>query len=90
MAATAHRVCQGRSVAIKRILIEFYEAAQKEIELLIESDEHPSVLRYYAKEQDTQFVYLALALCPMSLADLVAGILSLSLLCSTCFSFLLT
>lgn len=37
---------EGREVAVKRMLVTFYDSAQKEIDILIRADEHPSVLRY--------------------------------------------
>lgn len=62
----------GREVAVKRMLSAFYAIASKEISLLIESDHHINILRYYAKEEDAQFVYLALELCPFTLEDLIS------------------
>eukprot|EP01125_Pyxidicula_operculata_P003132 TRINITY_DN1338_c3_g2_i1.p1 TRINITY_DN1338_c3_g2~~TRINITY_DN1338_c3_g2_i1.p1 ORF type:complete len:1112 (-),score=237.63 TRINITY_DN1338_c3_g2_i1:92-3427(-) len=59
----------NRQVAVKRMLLDFYD--QKEVDLLIESDEHSSVVRYYSKEQDSQFVYIALTYCSQTLYDLV-------------------
>jgi len=38
---------------------------------LIHSDEHPNVVRYYAKEEDEEFIYLVLSFCPMTLQELV-------------------
>lgn len=61
----------GRSVAVKRFLSAFYDAAHKEIQLLIDSDTHPNVLRYFAMESDVDFVYLALERCKASLANVV-------------------
>jgi len=42
---------EGRPVAVKRLVKHFYgnDEADKEIALLIDSDQHPNVLRYYAK-----------------------------------------
>jgi serine/threonine-protein kinase/endoribonuclease IRE1 len=60
----------GRRVAVKRMLMQFYEIASREIELLIESD-HKNVVRYYNAEQRGEFLYIALDLCPASLADIV-------------------
>lgn len=57
----------GRTVAVKRMLQEFYQIANKEISLLIQSDQHPHVVRYFAKEQNDLFVYLALEYCPYTL-----------------------
>jgi len=62
---------EGRKVAVKRMLTEFYSSAHKEISVLIESDQHPNVVRYFAMEEDTQFIYLALELCPKTLSDYV-------------------
>jgi len=40
---------QGRKVAVKRLLIDFYDIAAKEVQLLQESDDHPNVIRYFAR-----------------------------------------
>lgn len=61
----------GRPVAIKRMLSQFNRAADREISLLIRSDGHPNVVRYFLKEQQGEFVYLALQLAKMSLKDFV-------------------
>ena len=45
----------GRPVAVKRFLSEFYDAANKEIKLLIDSDGHPNVLRYFAMVGNINF-----------------------------------
>ena len=43
--------CRGqfdkRHVAVKRILPECYTLADREVELLRQSDEHPNVIRYF-------------------------------------------
>jgi len=44
----------GRRVAVKRLLREFYSMAKQEIELLVAADEQKNVVRYYAHEADTQ------------------------------------
>lgn len=61
----------GRHVAVKRMLREFYDIASHEVGLLQESDDHPNVIRYYDKEEDSQFFYIALELCPASLQDVI-------------------
>ena len=58
----------GRRVAVKRMLRTFASHADKEIALLIRSDGHPNVVRYFAKEVSRDFVYLALERCSASLA----------------------
>ncbi|KAF8523781.1 hypothetical protein BU17DRAFT_74941 [Hysterangium stoloniferum] len=62
---------QGRAVAVKRLLRDFVTIAAREVELLQESDDHPNVIRYYYKEFKDGFLYIALELCPASLADIV-------------------
>ena len=61
----------GRDVAVKRMLLEFYEIASHEVGLLQESDDHPNVIRYFDKESAGEFLYIALELCPASLQDVV-------------------
>ncbi|KAG2411929.1 hypothetical protein HFD88_009485 [Aspergillus terreus] len=61
----------GRDVAVKRMLVEFYDIASHEVGLLQESDDHNNVIRYYCREQAAGFLYIALELCPASLQDVV-------------------
>ena len=68
----------GRPVAVKRFLFAFYDAANHEIQLLIDSDQHTNVLRYFAMESDNDFVYLALEKCKVSLAGLLDAHQSIS------------
>ncbi|KZS96981.1 hypothetical protein SISNIDRAFT_450770 [Sistotremastrum niveocremeum HHB9708] len=62
---------QGRAVAVKRLLQDFVTLAAREVTLLQESDDHPNVIRYYFQEARNNFLYIALELCPASLADIV-------------------
>ncbi|KAF8584577.1 kinase-like protein [Ramaria rubella] len=62
---------QGRAVAVKRLLQDFVTIAAREVELLQESDDHPNVIRYFYKESKEGFLYIALELCPASLADVI-------------------
>ena len=57
----------GRPVAVKRMMSRFNRAADREVSLLIRSDGHPNVVRYFLRETKNEFVYLALQLCNMSL-----------------------
>eukprot|EP01132_Coremiostelium_polycephalum_P010882 gene10882-13331_t len=63
----------GRKVAIKRMLAQFIRFADREVSLLLHSDEHINVVRYYAKEEDGEFIYLALSFCKSSLDYLVTS-----------------
>ncbi|PGH19651.1 IRE protein kinase [Polytolypa hystricis UAMH7299] len=61
----------GRDVAVKRMLVEFYDIASHEVGLLQESDDHNNVIRYFCREQTSGFLYIALELCPASLQEIV-------------------
>ncbi|CCM06570.1 uncharacterized protein FIBRA_08847 [Fibroporia radiculosa] len=62
---------QGRAVAVKRLLQDFVTLASREVTILQESDDHPNVIRYYYQESQGNFLYIALELCPASLADVI-------------------
>ena len=62
---------ENRQVAVKRMVLTFYDIASQEVKLLQESDDHPNVIRYYCKHQSDQFLYIALELCPGSLEDII-------------------
>ncbi|KAH7189673.1 uncharacterized protein B0J16DRAFT_340032 [Fusarium flagelliforme] len=61
----------GRAVAVKRMLIQFYDIASQETRLLRESDDHPNVIRYYSQQIRDGFLYIALERCAASLADVI-------------------
>ncbi|KAJ5902589.1 KEN domain ribonuclease activator [Penicillium taxi] len=61
----------GRNVAVKRMLMEFYDIASHEVGLLQESDDHHNVIRYFCREQAAGFLYIGLELCPASLGDVI-------------------
>ncbi|XP_053551268.1 serine/threonine-protein kinase/endoribonuclease IRE2 [Bombina bombina] len=63
-----------RSVAVKRILPESFTLADREVQLLRESDEHPNVIRYYCTESDKLFYYIALELCAATLQEYVENL----------------
>lgn len=60
-----------RAVAVKRILPESFMLADREVQLLRESDEHPNVVRYHCTESDKLFYYIALELCAATLQEYV-------------------
>ncbi|XP_065660136.1 serine/threonine-protein kinase/endoribonuclease IRE1 isoform X2 [Hydra vulgaris] len=60
-----------RDVAVKRILPDCFSFADREVQLLRESDEHPNVIRYYCREDDKLFQYIALELCQATLQEYV-------------------
>ena len=48
----------GRAVAVKRLLMDFYDVAFQEVKLLQESDDHPNVIRYFYKVGFIYILYL--------------------------------
>lgn len=56
---------------MKRLLQDFVTLALREVNVLQESDDHPNVIRYYYQESQANFLYIALELCPASLADVI-------------------
>lgn len=62
---------EGRDVAVKRLLVDFFDVAETEVNLLRDSDHHPNVIRYFMKEQTERFVFIALELSPASLYDVI-------------------
>ncbi|XP_044305442.1 serine/threonine-protein kinase/endoribonuclease IRE1 isoform X1 [Varanus komodoensis] len=65
-----------RDVAVKRILPECFSFADREVQLLRESDEHPNVIRYFCTERDRQFQYIALELCAATLQEVNSELLN--------------
>uniref|UniRef100_A0A674MG83 Serine/threonine-protein kinase/endoribonuclease IRE1 n=1 Tax=Takifugu rubripes TaxID=31033 RepID=A0A674MG83_TAKRU len=61
----------GRDVAVKRILPECVEVAEREVQLLRASDTHPNVIRYFCTERDRLFTYIAIELCAATLQQYV-------------------
>ncbi|KAM2099461.1 hypothetical protein FF1_026761 [Malus domestica] len=64
-------VYDGRSVAVKRLVLAHHEMAFKEIQNLRASDQHPNIVRYYGLEYDKDFVYISLERCTCNLDDLI-------------------
>lgn len=58
-------------MAVKRLLQDFVTLADREVNVLQESDDHPNVIRYYYQEAHANFLYIALELCPATLADVI-------------------
>uniref|UniRef100_A0AAX7TTI5 non-specific serine/threonine protein kinase n=1 Tax=Astatotilapia calliptera TaxID=8154 RepID=A0AAX7TTI5_ASTCA len=69
-----------RLVAVKRILPECFEVAEREVQLLRESDTHPNVIRYFCTERDHLFTYIAIELCTATLQQVGATLSPITLL----------
>jgi len=65
---------KGRQVAVKRLVREHHDVTlvEREVSLLEQADDHPNVIRcFYHEFDDKDFLFIALALCPASLADFI-------------------
>ena len=60
---------EGREVAVKRMLSQFYDLASQEVSFLQQSDDHPNVVRYFCQQKDDHFLYIAVELCQASIFD---------------------
>lgn len=60
---------EGRAVAVKRMLSQYYELASQEVSFLQQSDDHENVIRYYCQQKDDHFLYIAVELCQASLFE---------------------
>ncbi|KAK5164128.1 bifunctional endoribonuclease/protein kinase ire1 [Saxophila tyrrhenica] len=60
---------EGRKVAVKRMLSQFYDLASQEVSFLQQSDDHQNVVRYFCQQKDEHFLYIAVELCQASLYE---------------------
>ncbi|KAK3718932.1 bifunctional endoribonuclease/protein kinase ire1 [Vermiconidia calcicola] len=60
---------EGRDVAVKRMLSQYYDLASQEVSFLQQSDDHPNVVRYFCQQKDDHFLYIAVELCQASLFE---------------------
>ncbi|KAI1787273.1 kinase-like domain-containing protein [Ganoderma leucocontextum] len=60
---------KSRIVAVKRTQLHFVTLISHEVNIVQASGGHPNVVQYYYHEADADFLYIALDLCPASLAD---------------------
>lgn len=58
-------------MAVKRLLIDCFTLADREVKILRESDNHENIIRYFCTEFDRQFCYIAVELCQCTLYDYV-------------------
>lgn len=61
----------SRVVAVKRMLLQHNHIAEQEIKYLQKVDLHPNVITYFDKEEDRDFLYLAIEKCEGNLENLV-------------------
>ncbi|TFY80762.1 hypothetical protein EWM64_g3251 [Hericium alpestre] len=63
----------GRAVAVKRLQKSRVTPATKEVDILLQTEGHPNIIRFHflASDEDDVYWYLVLDLCPATLADIV-------------------
>ena len=52
-----------REIAIKRVLKTISKEVEREISIIMKIDRHPNILKYFAKEEDENFIYIGTELC---------------------------
>ena len=60
-----------RVIAIKRVMKTVSKAVEREISIMMKIDQHPNILKYFAKEEDENFIYIGTELCEGNLATFV-------------------
>ena len=60
-----------REIAIKKVLKDYAKLVEEEISIMLKIDQHPNILRYFAKESDENFIYIGTELCECTLSTLV-------------------
>ena len=62
---------QRRAIAIKRVVRDLAKIVDREISIMLLIDRHPNILRYFAKEEDENFIYIGTELCEGNLASFI-------------------
>ena len=60
-----------REIAIKRVLKTVSKAVEREISIMLQTDRHANILKYFAKEEDKNFIYIGTELCEGNLATFI-------------------
>ena len=58
-------------IAMKRVMKLASSADEQEILIMLQTDRHPNILKYFAKEEDKNFTYIGMELCEFNLATFV-------------------
>ena len=63
---------QRRPIAIKRVLKDLAKIVDREVSTMLHIDPHPNILKYLAKEETEDFIYIGMELCEYNLATFVS------------------
>ena len=62
---------QRRPIAIKRVVRDLAKIVDREISIMLQTDRHPNILKYFAKEETEDFIYIGTELCEANLATFI-------------------
>ena len=62
---------QSRPIAIKRVVRDLTKKVEREILIMLQTDRHRNILRYFAKEETKDFIFIGTELCEYNLAKFV-------------------
>ena len=62
---------QRRPIAIKRVIRDLKKKVDREVSIMLKTDRHPNILRYFAKEETKDFIYIGTELCEGNLATFI-------------------
>ena len=62
---------QRRPIAIKRVVRDLKKVVDREISIMLQTDQHPNILKYFAKEETEDFIYIGTELCEGNLATFI-------------------
>ena len=62
---------QRRPIAIKRVVRDLAKMVDREISIMLQTDRHPNILKYFAREENKDFIYIGTELCEGNLAKFI-------------------
>ena len=60
-----------RPIAIKKVSKATTNSVDQEISIMLKIDRHPNILRFFAKEEDENFIYIGMELCDYNLETFI-------------------
>ena len=64
-------IFRKRPIAIKRVNKDLAKIVDREVLTMLQTDPHLNILKYFAKEETEDFIYIGMELCEFNLATLV-------------------
>ena len=63
---------QRRPIAIKRVVRDLAKIVDREISIMLQTDRHPNILKYFAREETEDFIYIGIELCECNLSTFIS------------------